>query len=244
VSLARYHAAMTDLDDLRSDLIDVLRACRDAERAIFGALDPVARDAVGPDGGWSAKDSLAHLSAWRQRQATKMAAVRQGLPEPAWPSEDLDETNAIYHDERAGWSWDQVIADADATVDAFTSEIAAASAETLTDAKVLGFILGDGAEHDLAHLGAIAGGVGMSELVHDLADRTAAMVDRGDWPARAGALARYNLACFHALAGDLDKARDLLRQALPGHPDLLAHAPTDDDLIALRDEIPALGQAG
>ncbi len=104
--------------------------------------------------------------------------------------------------------------------------------------------MGDGPEHDLGHLGAIAAGVGMSDRVRDLADRTQAMVDRDGWPDRAAAYARYNLACFRALAGDLDQARSLLRQALPGQPELLAQAPIDDDLVALRDELPALGAGG
>ena len=73
-----------------------------------------------------------------------------------------------------------------------------------------------------------------------LADRTQAMLDRGDWPDRAASVARYNLACFHALSGDLDAARALLRQVLPGNEELRDLAPKDDDLIALRDEIPAL----
>ena len=70
------------------------------------------------------------------------------------------------------------------------------------------------------------------------------MLDRGDWPDRAAAYARYNLACFHALSGDLDAARALLRQALPGQEELRTFAPKDDDLIALRDEIPALAAGG
>ena len=70
------------------------------------------------------------------------------------------------------------------------------------------------------------------------------MLDRGAWPARPAADVRYNLACFHALSGDLDAARALLRQALPGHPELIAFAPTDDDLIELRNEIPALASDG
>jgi len=233
---------MTDTTDtdLRSALIGGLRACRDAERAIFAALDPATRDTPGPDGGWSAKDNLAHLSAWRQRQATRMAALRQGLPEPALPSEEIDETNAVFHAERAGWAWEQVTADADATAEALISEIAAASDETLADQKTLGSIMGDGPEHDLGHLGAIAAGVGMSDRVGALADRIQVMLDAGVWPDRAAAYARYNLACFRALAGDLDGARALLRLALPGQDELRTLAPTDDDLLALRDEIPAL----
>jgi hypothetical protein len=232
---------MTDTTTIRQGLIDTMRACRDAERAIFAALDPATRDAPGPDGGWSAKDNLAHLSAWRERQATKMAANRQGLAEPTHPAEAIDDMNAIYHDERADWAWDRVDADADQTAEALIAEIAAATDDAIIDTKVLGSIMGNGSEHDLGHLGAIAAGLGMSERVRGLADRSQSMLDDGVWPDRAAAYARYNLACFHALAGRLDDARALLRQALPADETLRTLAPNDDDLIALRDELPALG---
>ena len=204
---------MTDLTvtDLRSDLIDSIRACRETERAIFAALDPAVRDAPGADGGWS-----------------------------TLPGEGLDATNAIFHDERARWSWDAVDADADATANELIVEIEAASDAALTEQSVLGPIMGDGPEHDLGHLGAIAKSVGMTDRVRALADRTQAMLDRGDWPERAASVARYNLACFHALSGDLDAARALLRQVLPGNDELRDLAPKDNDLIALRDEIPTL----
>ena len=74
----------------------------------------------------------------------------------------------------------------------------------------------------------------------ELADAIASIVARDGWPTRAAAYARYNLACFQALGGSLDAARALLRQALPEEEELRGFAPTDDDLIALRDEIPAL----
>jgi hypothetical protein len=235
-----YHVAMTDTTELRSGLIGNLRGCRDAERAIFAALDPAVRDAPGADGGWSPKDNLTHLSAWRLRQATKMAAIHDGLPEPALPGDDIDATNAIYHAERAGWSWDRVDEDADASLEALVAQITVADDEALVDQKVLGPIMGDGPEHDLAHLAAIAKTVGMSDRVHALADRTQAMLDEGVWPDRAAAFARYNLACFAALDGDLERARGLLRLALPGQADLIELAPKDDDLVALREEIPTL----
>lgn len=231
---------MTNVTELRTELIENLRACRDAERGIFANVDPALRDEAGADGGWSAKDDLAHLAAWRHRQAATMEAVRAGLPEPALPGDDIDATNAIYHEERSGWSWEEVEADADASLEALVGAIAAASDDALVEQKVLGLIMGDGPEHDLAHLGPIARTVRMEDRVRDLADRTQAMLDHGVWPDRAAAFARYNLACFRALAGDLDQARALLRLALPGQDELLAFAPKDDDLIALRDEIPAL----
>lgn len=232
---------MTDRSALRASLVEGLRACRDTEREVFAALDPVARDAPGPDGGWSAKDILAHLAAWRRRQAAKMAAFRAGGPEPELPGgDDLDATNAVFHAERAEWAWDRVDADADASADALIAEIGRAGDDALEDQKIVGSIMGDGLEHDVAHLGSIAATVGLEGRVLKLAELARALIDRGDWPDRSAAYARYNLACFHALGGRLDEARALLRQALPFEEALRKHAPTDDDLIALRDELPSL----
>jgi hypothetical protein len=148
--------------------------------------------------------------------------------------------NAGLHAERADWTWDRVLADADATAELLIAELSAADDETLVDSKVVASILGDGAEHDLGHLPQIAADAGIDGRVLGLADSHLATIDRGGWPSRAAAVARYNLACFHALAGNLDVARSLLRQALPGHDDLQTLAPTDDDLIAVRYELSVL----
>ena len=84
----------------------------------------------------------------------------------------------------------------------------------------------------------------MTQLDDDASDLSAdiaeAMIDRGGWPSRNAAFGRYNPACFLALDGRLDIARSLLRQALPVEDELRSLAPEDDDLIALRDEIPSL----
>lgn len=235
---------MTDteirLTDLRAGLIEGLQHARAVEREIFAAQDPAERDTPPADGGWSAKDTLAHLSAWRQRQTDKLSAQREGRAEPPPPAADIDDINAILHDERAGWTWERAASDAESTADGLMAEVAAASDETLGDPKVAGSILGDGPEHDLGHLVQLAPTDALRSRVLDLAGATRAIVDRGGWPTRTAAYARYNLACFHALGGRLDAARALLRQALPDSEELRAHAPNDDDLIALRDEIPGL----
>jgi hypothetical protein len=235
---------MTDaeirLDQLRAGLIEGLQEARAVERDVFAALDPVVRDTAPADGGWSAKDTLAHLSAWRQRQTDRLVAAREGREEPPAPATEIDDINAIFHDERAGWDWERVAGDAESTADGLLAEVAAASDETLADPKVAGSILGDGPEHDLGHLAELAPTEALRARVLRLADATRAIVDRGGWPTKTAAFARYNLACFHALGGRLDTARALLRQALPASEELRTFAPADDDLIALRDEIPTL----
>jgi hypothetical protein len=226
--------------DLRAGLVEALRNARAVEAEIFAALDAAERDASGTDGGWSAKDVLAHLSAWRQRQADRLAARREGREDPPSSGIEIDELNARIQAERAGWTWDQVVADAESSAQALIAETSASGDDALADAKVVGSILGDGPEHDLGHIGPLAAGAGLDSRVLHLADATAAIIDRGGWPSRPAAFARYNLACYHALAGHLDVARSLLRQALPAEEELRAQAPRDDDLIALRDEIATL----
>jgi hypothetical protein len=229
-----------DPSRLRAGLIEALRNTRAVERDVLAGIDPARRDTPPADGGWSAKDTLAHLSAWRRHQAGRLAARREGRDEPPLPAVETDDVNAIFHAERADWAWDRVASDAESSADALMAEVAAASDETLADPKMVGLIMSDGPEHDLGHLGQLAATDALRARVVELADTTVAIIDRGDWPARAAAYARYNLACFHALGSRLDVARSLLRRALPGQEELRAQAPRDDDLIALRDEIPAL----
>jgi hypothetical protein len=226
--------------DLRAGLIDGLNAARATEREILDAIDPDDRDRAGIDGGWSAKDIQAHLGAWRRRQVDRMAASREGREEPALAATETDEVNAIFRAERALWSWDQVVADADATTADLIAEIVAAPPALLEDPQVVGQIMGNGPEHTLAHMAPLADRVGARTRVIDLASRVESTIDGSEWPPRAAAFARYNLACFHALNGRLDRARELLRQALPDQEELRSFAPEDDDLVALRDELPSL----
>jgi hypothetical protein len=237
---AGYHPTMTEpnFDHFRAGLIDGIRAARAAERDVLGALDPTTRDAAAPDGGWSPKDVQAHLTAWKGRTGERLRALRVGLSEPL--EVETDEANAIFHAERSGWTWDEVLADADATTGDLVTEIEAATNETLALPRISGTVMGNGSEHTLTHLTPIAGGAGLGSRTLELADAITAIIDRGGWPSRAAAYARYNLACYHALSGNLDVARGLLRQALPDQQELRDYAPADDDLIALRDEIPTL----
>ena len=151
--------------ELRAELVSMLREARAAEREIFDALPPVERDAPAADGGWSAKDIQAHLSAWRRHQADRLAALREGHARPAMPAAETDAANAAIHAERVGWTWEQVVADADAATDLLIAEIREAEEATLTQDRTVGTILGNGPEHDLAHLPAVAARVHRSDRV-------------------------------------------------------------------------------
>ena len=229
-----------NIDGLRAGLIATVQTARAAERDVLAALDPGIRDTPAADGGWSPKDVQAHLNAWKGRTVDRLRALRIGASEPI--EVETDEANAKFHAERVAWSWPQVVADADATTADLIAEIGAAPPAALEDPQVVGQIMGNGPEHTLGHLAPLADRVGARTRVIDLASRVESTIEGSEWPPRAAAFARYNLACFHALSGNLDVARSLLRQALPEQEELRGYAPADDDLIALRDEIPVLAK--
>ncbi len=227
--------------DMRRALVETLRAARATERTVFEAFDAADRDTPPADGEWSVKDIQAHLGAWRRHMAERLAAVREGRPEPEGGGE-TDATNAVIHAERAGWPWDRVAQDAEASATGLIAEVEAADDTTLAVDRTVGSIMGNGAEHTIIHAGSVADRVGLGSAVAELSGQIESIVDRGGWPSRSAAFARYNLACFHALAGRLDEARALLRVALPAEGDLRDFAPNDSDLVALRDEIPELSR--
>jgi hypothetical protein len=227
-------------EPITASLIEAIAISRDAEREVFGSVDPSERDRPGSGAEWSAKDHQAHLGAWRRRQVEKMTALRTGTPDPGLPAPDVDSSNVIFHAERSDWTWEQVYADAEVTSDLLMGEVAAVRDSGLVDSDLLLTVMGNGPGHDLEHLVVVPGAVGVEDRVLALANALDALIDAGGWPSRPAAYARYNLACFHALGGRLDTARGLLRRALPEQEELRELAPKDDDLLALRDELPNL----
>ena len=232
-----------NLDPLLVSVIAQLRATREAEREIFGSIDPGARDRPMRPGDWSPKDHQAHLTLWKGRQADRYEAVRNGRPPLVDPRED-DEINAELHATRADWAWDDLVAEADAVSQRLESEVAAVDpAVLLSEDRLLGGTFGNGPFHAVIHFGWLID----AEIGLDAA-RVDRFVDREEELLRSSPLAEtdiaaglYNIACHHVLSGRLDRARPLLRESFAARPDLRDWAAQDSDLEALRDELPSLG---
>ncbi len=236
----------TVLADANDGLIVFVQAARAAERLIFDEIPAERRDhRVGAS--WSAKDVLAHISAWRDRQASRLttraggtrasSAVRMAI---RLDDAAIDIVNAKSHAQRAAWAWERVEADADASAGRLIAALRATDASLLRDNGLLvGSILGSGPLHDLEHLSAVPGTRRKAPA--------RALVQVGRRIAGAGVLLDgdagqllYNLACREALDGRLASARQLLRAAFRLRPDLAVWAATDTDLARLRAELKAM----
>lgn len=229
-------------DQLSSDLLEMLAIMRTAERDVFGALEPDVRERPIREGDWSPKDHLAHLAAWKGRQADRLAAARTGGGLDEWQGED-DEINARLQAERNTWTWDETIADADAVQDRLADEIRAIDPDLLRDGeRLVDGTYANGVFHAQQHFSWLQqAGIGIDEQrVMQFADDIERLVRHASLPDRDRGTAFYNAACFHALAGRDDRARSLLREAFGLRPELLEWAGQDTDLATLRGELDAL----
>lgn len=229
-------------DRLIDDLVEMLILMREAERDVFGALDPAVRDRPIREGDWSPKDHQAHLSAWKRRQADRLAAARSGTELEPWEDED-DVINARLQARTASWSWDAVRDDAELAHERLVGEVRATDPELIrTGDHLLDGSYGNGMFHAQQHFIWLQGAdIGIDDgrvtAFNGDAERVVRRAALGD---RDRGTAIYNLACFHAMGGRLDRARSLLREAFALRGDLVEYAPEDPDLAALREEIEAL----
>ncbi|MBA3235818.1 MAG: hypothetical protein H0T59_07495 [Chloroflexi bacterium] len=225
------------LTDLRTDLVALLHAARAAERDLFGIPSPEVRDEA-VRGTWSAKDTQAHLAAWRAIEARRLEAAggSRDAVEPDDPTtvDPVDHSNEAIHDSRAGWSWDEVERDADASLVALIVAIEGSSAEAL--ASVDGTSAGLGANaaiHAVGHLADVADAIGGQASFDAFAVEMEAIAGRGNLSSVDAGGLYYDLACCRALAGGLNDARRLLGAAFTLWPNLRAVAADDSDLAAL-----------
>jgi DinB superfamily len=222
---------------VHDDLVEMLAATREVEHDLFAAMTPELRDAPRRIGEWSARDVLAHLAAWRSVEARRLA----GEPDGTSTDESEDDANARIQAERAAWSWERVCAEADASIDALMAGIVSTSEEDLARSeRLVAGIGGNGVNHAIAHLADVAALPGRADRFAAFARQVEAILLRGRIGQRDAAVMLYNIACHHALAGELDDARRLLLDAFAARAELLDWALTDVDLAALRDELPAL----
>ena len=223
-------------------LVAQLQTMREAERSLFGGLDPEVRDRPMRPGDWSPKDHQAHLTAWKERQANRIRAVRDGEPFPTDNRED-DVINAELQALRADWAWEAIATEADEVSERLVSEIMAAGAPVLIDSdRLVGGIFGNGPFHAATHFcWLLEAGIGMDPArVAAFMDAEERLLASTDLPDADRGTGLYNIACTHALAGRLDRARSLLREAFRLRPDLAGYAVEDSDLVALRGELASL----
>src|SRR6476660_136853 len=172
---------------LHGDLIEMLRAAHAAERDILAALSQDQREAPNTIGEWSAKDVLAHLAAWRAVEARQLERRIRGElgwdPGDPGPEVPVDEANAMLHAKYAAWLWDDVVLEADASVEALVAAIGRSSTSALCECEgILVGIGANGSNHAMGHLIDVANLTGAHARFDTLARTIEDVLARGHLP--------------------------------------------------------------
>jgi tetratricopeptide (TPR) repeat protein len=224
---------------VKAKLIELIREIGREEQALFGNLAAVERSALGEADRWAPKDVLAHIAAWKERQAENFAAAARGEPQKRY--DDYESINAKEFQDFRDAPWEEIIQKADRANRRVLEQIESMSEEKLqglrenNDTEWQG-ILGTAYVHTVSHLGQIYAERGKKDLAHKLAEQTAAELLKLDDGRRWEGTVKYNLACHRALTGDTEQAIRGLREALALRPDLKEWSKEDTDFASIRSE--------
>jgi DinB superfamily len=216
------------------ELIKVGRTKEDSD------LLPLVNDAPpGVDGRWTAKDQLAHLTAWRQVAVVELDAVRAGGPGPVLSDDDDVENAKIYevtHAQPAATileasrnSWDELAAAVEACTEEDLAKPRTRRPEPLWQA-----VASNACVHLAEHLVYWHSEHGNDDAA-EAAARWSHHVASATLPDDEGrGVSAYNLGCFYAVRGRAAEAMPHLREGIELRPDLREWAKQDRDLDPIR----------
>jgi tetratricopeptide (TPR) repeat protein len=229
--------------DLKAKLVGLLQYVHAEEGAFVAGLTEVERSAHGRSDCWAAKDSIAHLAEWKARMVDRLTAAATGGTPPTY--DNIDQTNAEIFEKYHELSWGEVIAASERAHASLLESMQALTEADLVDAQRSPWlggqplwrgIAGNGCSHPVGHLAQLYVERGDRDRGARLQETSAAMLTELDEsPAWQGVIS-YNLACYHAIAGEKDKAIARLKQALGSNPDLLEWSKQDTDFASIRQD--------
>ena len=192
-------------------------------------------------GRWTAKDNLAHLSAWRLTAAAEVAAIRTGSPAPASVSEDRDESNAKVYEMTRDLPAASVLDEARRSWSTLAAAIEACTEEELLKPRIRRpeqaawqVIPGNTSFHIAEHLGYWHDERGEPDQSEAAALWAHGLANKNFPDDRQRGTADYNLGCFYAVRGRTEKAIPYLSSGIELNPSLREWAKTDSDLDSIR----------
>jgi hypothetical protein len=144
---------------------------------------------------------------------------------------------------RIDWKWAAIVEEADTVTERLVGEIRSTDADVLRASdRLMSGTLGNGVLHTITHIRwLLEAGVPLDgERVSAFADEALRTVSDVAIPEKGRAVGLYDLACYHALRGSRDMARNLLRDAFRMDPELVEFSRTDEELLSIRGDIDGL----
>lgn len=225
---------------LKDQLLLVLDHSDKAERSFIAGLSAEQRSAEGTYEHWCAKDIVAHVAYWEQHQATRLAALAQGVEPPPSPGH-FETVNAACFERYCHSSWEEVQADAHRAQTELLAALRALDEHKLceplgSEGRALWQdVVNTASTHLLMHLAEFYAQHGRPQDAGQLWQEWSQLVAPLDTKPEWCGLVHYNAACGLALSGNPKQAIAELRQALELRPSLTSWSRQDTDLAVLHD---------
>jgi tetratricopeptide (TPR) repeat protein len=227
---------------IKQRLLNLLRLAYNEEQVFFAKLSDRERSAIGKLEQWSAKDLIAHLGAWKERQTQKITATLRGENPPI--DGNLDEINSKIFEENRNTSWDDILKYAERGYSSAVDCVRAVPDAKLVDSRALPWqegkplwriIVGNGYVHPITHLTEYYSKKGDSYYATKISEKSAELLMQlSDNPSWLG-IVKYNLACCYAISNQQGKAIIKLKEALKLNSDLIEWSKEDPDLASIRE---------
>lgn len=222
-------------------LLDLLRQAQSSQNAFFQELPPAELATIGTPELWSAKDHVAHMTFWRQQFVYRLRAIVRQEEQPQ--SKDYEKLNSVIFEEQRYRPWSEILAESDqvyAETIALTEQL---SEEDLTAFNRFDWIssgsplytgyMGNCYEHAQQHLAQYSLDRHDPERALETYEAWANRVIDAGVPDVLLGYIYYNLACYYATHGLLEKAAPIVQQSFTLYPTLKEFARTDSDLVEL-----------
>jgi len=95
----------------KSELLEAIRKGRAEFEAVLADLTPEQMTARGAEGGWSVKDTLAHVAVWESHLVTMLYAIERGATPKVIRATEVDQFNAESLAEQRDRPLDRVLSD-------------------------------------------------------------------------------------------------------------------------------------
>jgi len=222
---------------MKAKLLGLIEIGRKKEAEVF--VPRVDDSAPAEPGSWTIKDTVAHLTSWREEATGELDSVRTGAPAPQVADED-DAQNAVFYAATHDLSARAVLESAARSWDALAEAVSECSEEMLQaprphhpQLKVWQVVTENAIDHIADHLGYL-----YSEQGDAASDEKAAIwrydVETAAFPEdRRRGVEEYVLARFYAGKRRRDEALAHLEHALALRPELREFANDDPELARL-----------
>jgi len=222
-------------------LLALLERGRQEEHDVWDLFPEAEKAAAGTFEHWGLKDLVAHISEWKDRDASRLDSANQRVA-PEEPA-DFDQANTGIFEAHRHKSWLQVVDFEARAFSHLVSSVKALSEEVLLDPQAYAWTEGrtpswiaafTGYSHPQDHLSRFLVERGDLETAETIQLRIVEAMGSIDESPRAKGASLYNLACFYALNGMADRAINNLSVSFPLRPDLVDWSKKDSDLDSLR----------